>query len=50
MDYSFKSSESAKQRIVDIMLADKKYDEYQKVRDDQEETNKYAVWTQWLLS
>jgi len=50
MDYSFKSSESAKQRIVDIMLADKKYDEYQKVRDDQEETNKYAIWTEWLLS
>jgi len=50
MDYAYKSSESDKDRALDIVLADKKYDEYKKARDDQEETNKWRFAASLLLS
>ena len=49
MDYAYKSSESDKDRALDIVLADKKYDEYQEARDDQEETSKWRLATSLLL-
>jgi len=33
MDYAYKGSETAKDRALDIILADKKYEEYAKARD-----------------
>jgi hypothetical protein len=50
MDYVFKAYESEKDRAVEIVLADKKYDEYQKVRDDNEETAKWERLTRILFS
>ena len=50
MDYAYKSSESDKDRALDIVLADKKYDEYKKARDDQEESSKWNLLTQVLIS
>ena len=49
MDYAYKSSESDKDRALDIVLADKKYDEYQEARDDQEESAKWNLLTQVLI-
>ena len=48
MDYAYKGSESAKQRTLDLMLADKKYAEYKLARDDQEETDMWTVFTKML--
>ena len=39
MDYAYKGSESAKERGLQLLLGDKKYEEYQKARDDTEENN-----------
>jgi hypothetical protein len=50
MDYAFKAYESEKDRTLDIMLADKKYEEYAKARDDAEETSKWATFTKILFS
>ena len=50
MDYVYKASESSKDRALSIVLADKKYDEYEKARSDAEETSKWATLTQLLLS
>jgi hypothetical protein len=49
MDYAYKGSEASKQRALDIILADKKYDEYAKARADQEKTDKWAVFTKFGL-
>ena len=43
MDYAYKGSESAKQRALDMVLADKAYAEYQKVRDEQEKTDMWGT-------
>jgi hypothetical protein len=45
MDYAFKGSESSKDRALDLVLADKKYSEYAKVREDNETTDMWAVLT-----
>ena len=50
MDYSFKASESAKERALQIVLADKKYDEYAKARSDAEETAMWATLANIVLS
>ena len=50
MDYVYKASESSKDRALSVVLADKKYDEYQKARDDAEETSKWSTLTQILLA
>jgi len=50
MDYVYKASESSKDRALSIILADKKYDEYEKARNDAEETAKWSTLTQILLS
>ena len=50
MDYVYKASESSKDRALSIVLADKKYDEYEKARNDAEETSKWSTLTQILLS
>jgi len=42
MDYAYKGSETAKDRALDIILADKKYEEYAKARDDAEETSMWS--------
>jgi len=45
MDYAYKGTEAAKERGLQLLLADKKYDEYQKARDDTEENNMWkTVW------
>ncbi len=49
MDYAYKGAEASKTRALDILLADKKYEEYQKVRDTQEESDKWAVFTKFGL-
>jgi len=49
MDYAYKANESDKDRALDIILADKKYDEYAKARKDQEESSKWNVLTQLVL-
>ena len=43
MDYAYKSAESDKDRALEILIADKKYDEYAKARKDQEETAKWTL-------
>ena len=50
MDYAFKSSESEKDRNVNILLADKKYEDYQKARNDEEDSYKWATAVNVLLS
>ena len=50
MDYAYQGSESSKTRDLDLVLADKKYEEYKKVRDDNEETDKWATITKIFLS
>ena len=45
MDYAYKGSESAKERGLQLLLGDKKYEEYQKARDDEENSNMWkTVW------
>jgi len=48
MDYSFKATESAKDRAMELMMADKKYDEYAKIRADQEASDRWATATYLL--
>jgi hypothetical protein len=50
MDYVYKASESSKDRSLSIILADKKYEDYEKTRADNEETGKWSTLTQILLS
>jgi hypothetical protein len=50
MDYSFKASESSKERALQLVLADKKYDEYAKARADAEETAMWATLANIVLS
>ena len=42
MDYAYKGAESAKERGLQLLLGDKKYEEYQKARDSEEDNN---FWT-----
>ena len=49
MDFVFKSSESAKERALELILADKKYDEYAIARDDAQSASKWALLTQIVL-
>lgn len=49
MDYVYKASETSKDRALSIVLADKKYDEYEKARNDAEETAKWKVLTDIVL-
>ena len=49
MDYAFKGTESSKERALELILADKKYDEYAKARADAEETAKWEFFTDILL-
>jgi len=45
MDFAYKGSESAKERGLQLLLGDKKYEEYQKARDDKEDDNRYkTIW------
>ena len=45
MDYAYKGTEAAKERGLQLLLGDKKYEEYQKARDDTEENNMWkTVW------
>jgi hypothetical protein len=50
MDYVYKASETSKDRALSIVLADKKYDEYEKARDDAEETARWKVLTDIVLN
>ena len=50
MDYAYKGSESSKTRALDLLLADKKYADLQEVRDNDEETEKWANLTKIFLS
>jgi len=43
MDYAYKGSEASKDRALDIILADKKYAEYDKAREDAEKTDMWSV-------
>ena len=43
MDYAYKGSEASKDRVLDIILADKKYAEYDKAREDSEKTDMWSV-------
>ncbi len=43
MDYAYKGSEASKDRVLDIILADKKYEEYDKAREDAEKTDMWSV-------
>ena len=49
MDYAYKGAESSKDRTLDLVLADKKYDEYAKARADEENTAMWSVLTQALV-
>ena len=49
MDFIFKGSESAKERALELILADKKYDEYAIARQDAESSSKWALLTQVVL-
>ena len=49
MDFVFKASETSKERTLELILADKKYDEYAEVRQDNESTAKWSLFTQILL-
>ena len=50
MDFVFKSSESAKERALELILADKKYDEYAIARNDAESASKWSIFTQIALA
>ena len=49
MDFVFKSSEDAKERALELILADKKYDEYAIARDDAQSAAKWSLLTQIVL-
>ena len=49
MDYVFTSTEDAKERALELILADKKYDEYGLVRDDQQQKDMWSIVTQIVL-
>jgi len=49
MDYVFTSTEDAKERALELILADKKYDEYALVRDDQQQKDMWAIVTKIVL-
>jgi len=49
MDYAYKISASSKERALSIMLADKKYDEYARARDDADETSMWSFLTETVL-
>jgi hypothetical protein len=49
MDFAYKGAESAKERGLQLLLADKKYEEYQKARDAEEDNNFFTtLWDQVL--
>ena len=50
MDFVFKSSEDAKDRALELILADKKYDEYAIARQDAESGSKWSIFTQLALA
>jgi len=50
MDYAWKSSEAEADRHVSILVADKAYAEYSKVRAESEKTYKWATVAKYLLS
>ena len=54
MDYSFKASETSKDRALELVLADKQYDAYADAQASSEaaaeERAKWQVWTNLLLS
>jgi len=45
MDFAYKGAESSKDRVLDLVLADKKYEEYAKARADQEQTDMWSTLT-----
>ena len=49
MDYAFKASESSKARALELVLADKKYEDYAAARADEEKTFMWAVGSKVLL-
>jgi len=49
MDFVFKSSESAKERALELILADKKYDEYAIARQDSQSAAKWSIFAQLAL-
>ena len=49
MDYVFTSTEDSKERALELILADKKYDEYALVRDNQQQKDMWAIVTQMVL-
>ena len=49
MDFVFKSSESAKERALELILADKKYDEYAIARQDEQSAAKWSIFAQLAL-
>jgi hypothetical protein len=49
MDYVFTSTEDSKERALELILADKKYDEYALVRDDQQQKDMWAIVTRIVL-
>ena len=49
MDYAYKSSASSKDRALSLILADKKYAEYAKAREDAEETSMWSFLTETVL-
>jgi len=49
MDFVFKSSEDAKKRALELILADKKYDDYAIARDDQQSAAKWAILAEVIL-
>ena len=49
MDFVFTSTEDSKERLLELILADKKYDEYQLVRDSQQEKDMWAIVTEIVL-
>ena len=49
MDFAFRSSESAKERALELILADKKYDEYAIARDDAQSASMWSLLTMKVL-
>ena len=49
MDYAYKSSASSKDRALSLILADKKYEEYAKAREDADETSMWSFLTETVL-
>lgn len=49
MDFVFTSTEDAKQRALELILADKKYDEYAIAREDEQSAAKWALLAEVIL-